>query len=224
MSKTALTGPRVEPASGAAGRLVVFLHGYGANGADLIGLAQIWQSLVPDALFVAPNAPNVCAINPDGFEWFDLSHPNAHEIAKLAADARAPIEAFLSGLWAETSLSARETLLVGFSQGTMMALDVGLRLADPLAAIIGFSGALPGAEALAGAIRSRPPVCLVHGDADPVVPYALGLGAREVLEKLDVPVTFHTSPGAGHTIVDDGLAFATRFLMEIAGAGEASET
>ncbi|MEX0859984.1 MAG: alpha/beta fold hydrolase, partial [Cucumibacter sp.] len=159
------SGPRVAPISGAARQVVVLLHGFGANGDDLIGLAEYFRAILPDALYVAPDAPNICALNPAGLEWFDLSEANPDRVAKLAAAARPALATYLEELWIETGLAAGESVLIGFSQGAMMALEVGLRLAHPVLGIVGFSGALPGAASLASEIRSRPPVCLLHGSA-----------------------------------------------------------
>lgn len=219
-----LGGPRVAPISGAARQVVALLHGFGANGDDLIGLAEYFRPILPDALYVAPDAPNICALNPAGLEWFDLSEENPDRVAKLAAAARPALADFLEELWEETGLGAADTMLIGFSQGAMMALEVGLRLETELMGIIGFSGALPGAASLASEIRSRPPVCLLHGSADPVVPYALGLATKGALEGLGIEVAFHSSPGAGHTITPDGLDFATGFLRRLAATREGPET
>ncbi len=224
MNGSQLSAATLAPAAGTPDRLVVLLHGYGANGEDLIGLGAQWRSTLPQALFVAPNAPNACAINPGGFEWFDFSNPDLSRIPPLAAAARPIVVELLEAIWAETGLTVDQTVLAGFSQGAMMALEVGLRLAEPVSAIVGFSAALPSVATLAGEIRSRPPVCLVHGDADEVVPYAYGRTAAQVVEGLGVPVEFHTSVGAGHMIAEDGLAAATAFLARHAGNGRKSES
>lgn len=224
MNASPLSGPALAPETGPPDRLVVILHGYGANGEDLISLGAYWRSVLPQALFVAPNAPNVCAINPGGFEWFDLSTSDLSRIPPLAAAARPVVSDLLEALWAQTGLGIEDTVLAGFSQGAMMALEVGLRLPEPVRAIIGFSAALPSVATLGAEIVSRPPVCLVHGDADEVVPYAYGRTAQQVLEGLDVPVAFHTSVGAGHMIAEDGLAAATSFLERHAGQARKSES
>lgn len=224
MNDPPLSGPALAPESGAPDRLVVLLHGYGANGEDLIGLGAHWRSVLAQAMFVAPNAPHQCAINPGGFEWFDLSEPDLNRVPSLAAAARPPLNRFLQAIWEQTGLKPADTVLAGFSQGAMMALEVGLRLATPVSGIIGFSAALPGTATIGEEIASRPPVCLVHGDADEVVPYAYGRAARKRLEELGVEVEFHTSPGAGHMIAEDGLAAATSFLARVAGAAAGSES
>lgn len=212
---TILSGPELPPASGTARQLVVVLHGYGADGQDLIGLGEHWRKILPDALFVAPNAHEPCGGAPFGFQWFalDLDRGVARLIGSQAA--RPVIGAYLDSLWARTGLGPAETVLVGFSQGAMMALDVGLRLPTPLLGIVAFSGMVIAPETLAAEIGSKPPVALIHGEEDPIVPVEGSLAARKVLEELGVPVTLHLSPGMPHTIAPDGLDFATRFLDRV---------
>ncbi|WP_127144184.1 alpha/beta hydrolase [Pelagibacterium montanilacus] len=209
-----LSGPMLPPVSGNARQLVVLLHGYGSDGRDLIALGQFWRDSFPDALFVAPNAHEGCPGNPFGYQWFALDPDR--DISRLVGSqsARPVILDFLEDLWAQTGLGPAETVLVGFSQGAMMALDTGLRLKDPLKAIIAFSGMVIEPEALKGEIASRPPVLLVHGDADEVVPVSGSLKAEPFLTELGLDVQLHISPGAGHTIPTDGLEAATAFLAE----------
>lgn len=212
-----LSGPMVGPSSDNPNRLVVLLHGYGSDGNDLIGLAPNWRPVMPDALFVAPNGPHPCDINPQGYQWFPLDLNR--EISRLTggAAARPIIEGFLTDLWAETGLGPEDTILGGFSQGAMMALDVGLRLETPLQGIVAFSGGVIDPDNFAEHIKSRPPVCLVHGAEDDVVPVSMSVVGGEVLKKAGLDVTVHVSPGAGHTIAPDGLQVAGEFLRGLAG-------
>ncbi len=211
----------VVPKQGKPKQLVVFLHGYGSDGNDLISLARLWQKDLPDALFVAPNAPARCDINPAGYQWFALDVDRVSSRISGAQEARRPIEEFLADLWRQTGLGARQTLLVGFSQGGMMALDVGLRLKESLMGIVSFSGGLIGAEDFATELKSRPPVCLVHGRADDVVPFQMSQTGAEVLQGLGVRVALQLENGIGHTISMQGLGFALAFMREI-GAGTQS--
>ncbi len=212
---TKLSGPMVGPKGGKPEKLVVLLHGYGSDGNDLISLARFWQQEMADALFVAPDAPEKCPINPAGYQWFDLD--TSREMSRLRGSkkARLALMDFLDQLWRQTGLGPKETLLVGFSQGAMMALDVGLRLKEQLLGIISFSGALIGQENIAAIIRSRPPVCLVHGRSDDVVPVKLSEAARDALQKNGVRVALLLEPGVGHTISMNGLGFALAFTREI---------
>src|SRR5215212_8195127 len=170
-----IDGPRLPARSGRAQQLVVFLHGYGADGNDLIEIGRQWQRWLPDAAFAAPHAPEPCAQSPMGRQWFGLTFRDPHERWRGVNQAAPGLEAFLDGELAAHGLPPSQLALVGFSQGTMMALHVGLRRATPPAAIIGFSGMIvmeegKGPESLAPQVRSRPPILLAHGDRDEVIP------------------------------------------------------
>jgi phospholipase/carboxylesterase len=197
---------------GPAKQVMVLLHGYGADGADLIGLGTEWREAYPDMLFVSPNAPWPCARNPAGFEWFALSDRPLEDFRREGADrARPVIVNFLIDLWSQTGLSARDTVLCGFSQGAMMALHVGLALDQPVRAIISFSGALiPPPEPW-----SKPPVALIHGDLDGVVPVRLSYDAESALAAAGFDVRLHIEQGMAHGIAPDGLGFATGFLASV---------
>lgn len=216
-----LDGPRLKPASGAAAKqLVVFLHGYGADGNDLIGLGQHWRGLLPDAAFVSPHAPEVCGANPfGGRQWYELTFRDPGERWRGVEQAGPALNAFLDEELAALGLADAALALVGFSQGTMMALHVGLRRARPMAAVVGFSGMLAGPEHLPGTITVRPPVLLIHGDRDDVIPVEALDQARSVLGAVEVPVEWHIRPGLPHGIDEGGLDIAGRFLADAFGRG-----
>ena len=210
MSPIKLSGPMLPPKSGAAPKqLMVLLHGYGADGRDLIGLGGEFRDAYPDMLFVSPNAPWQCGRNPGGFEWFALSDRPVEDFRREGADlARPVIVNFLIDLWAQTGLTARETVLAGFSQGAMMALHTALSLDQQVGAVLAFSGALiPPAE-----LWSRPPVALVHGDLDGVVPVQLSIEAEKALTAAGIPVELFIEQGMSHGIAPDGPGFASAFL------------
>src|SRR3954451_24809598 len=191
-----LDGPRLEPQSGQAKRLVVFLHGYGADGNDLIDLGRSWQGLLPDTAFVSPHAPEPCGQAPVGKQWFPLFTRAQNERWEGVNKAGPGLETFLDAELARRKLPPSALALVGFSQGTMMALHVGLRRAVPPAAIVGYSGifVLPNnaaPESVAGEIRSRPPVLLVHGDRDDLIPAQALFQSASALAGLEVPVEWH---------------------------------
>jgi phospholipase/carboxylesterase len=212
-----IDGPRLEPRSGRARRLVVFLHGYGADGNDLIDIGRAWQSLLPDTAFVSPHAPEPCGQAPVGRQWFALTFRNPNE-RWIGVNKAAPLlERFLDAELTRRQLPPSALALVGFSQGTMMALHVGLRRQARPAAIVGYSGifVLPDnaeAESVAGEIRSRPPVLLVHGDQDDLIPAQALFQSAQALAALDVPVEWHLSQGIGHGIDQDGLRHGGGFL------------
>ena len=212
---TKLEGPSHGPhAGGKPGHLVVLLHGYGADGNDLIGLAPVLAPLMPDAVFHAPNAPYPCEGNPMGYQWFSIARFDPPQRLAGAREAAPLIDTFLDDMLAKYGLDDARTALIGFSQGTLMSLHVGLRRATPLAGIVGFSGALAGPEVLKDEIRSRPPVLLVHGDSDEMLPAVLTQQAAEVLRQNDVKVAMHIIKGLGHGIEQKGLSYAARFLLE----------
>jgi phospholipase/carboxylesterase len=210
----ALSGPVVPPASGGPARqLVVLLHGWGANGDDLIGLAPAWARALPDARFVSPHAPDPCDQNPMGRQWFSFDQATPAGLARGAERARTLIEQFVEGEIARLKLPPERVALVGFSQGAMMALYIGLRRAPALGAVLGYSGALIGAEGLADS-KARPPILLVHGDADPVVPVDSLHEALDALGQAGVAAQFHVARGLGHGIDEEGLALGAQFLRE----------
>jgi phospholipase/carboxylesterase len=214
-----LTGPRLPPRSGAPRQLVVFLHGYGADGNDLIELGRQWQRWLPDAAFVAPNAPDLLPGHP-GRQWFPLTFRDPHERWRGVNTAGPTLDAFLDQELARTGVAPNRLALVGFSQGTMMALQVGLRRAVPPAAIVGFSGMLvlehgKGPESLE--VQAKPPVLLVHGDQDDVIPPDALFLSAEALAGAGVPCEWHLSTGIGHGIDPEALRHGGLFLVRAFG-------
>ncbi len=206
-----------EAASGKATSLVVFLHGYGADGADLLGLADPLAPHLPDTLFLAPDAPEPCSGNPYGRQWFPIPWlDGSSETAAMQGLAQASddLNVFLDERLAVAGLGADRLALVGFSQGSMMALQIGPRRPHPIAGIVAFSGRLLQPESLAREAISKPPVLLVHGDADPVVPFAdMGM-AGQALTAAGFETYGHVSKGTGHGIAPDGLSVALQFLVK----------
>lgn len=207
-----LAGPEAAPASGGDARqLVMFLHGYGADGNDLIGLSGRFASVLPDAAFVSPNAPERCGASPFGHQWYDVWLEDRTE--RLAAVRRAAdaLDAFITGELARRGLAEGDLLLVGFSQGTMMSLFVAPRRERPVAGVVGYSGRLEAPDLLAAEIRSRPPVILVHGDADPLLPPAETEKAAVALRACGVVADTHIRPGLGHGIDEEGIRLGVEF-------------
>ncbi len=213
-----LTGPGFGPPSGDRPEdLCILLHGLGADGNDLIALAPLLAEVLPKARFIAPNAPEPCDMAPMGRQWFSLRDPGAQAleagVRRAGLDADAYIDEMLAGL----DLGAERLILIGFSQGAMTALYLGLRRAVAPAAILSFSGALIAPEALGREIRCRPPVSIIHGEADQLVPVGSATVAKEVLEGAGVPVESHLLEGLGHGIDDAALVLAAAFLKRVAG-------
>lgn len=214
--------PRLAPRSGRAKQLVVFLHGLGADGRDLIDIGREWQSWLPDAAFAAPHAPDPYEGAPVGRQWFPLTFRDPGESWRGVNQAAPALDAFLDHELGRHRLPASNLALVGFSQGTMMALHVGLRRETAPAAIVGYSGLVvlepgKGPESLAAAVRSKPPVLLVHGDRDEVVPAEMLLFSKEVLAAAGIPCQWHLSRGLSHGIDEEGLRHGGLFLVQAFG-------
>ena len=206
MALRPLSGPRLPPARGQATHLVVLLHGYGADGNDLIGLAPHWQRMLPTVAFVAPNAPEPCAGAPMGYQWFPISRIDPQEMQRGVENAAQGLNEFLDAELKRLELGNDRLALVGFSQGTMMALHVGLSRTNKPACIVGYSGMLAGAPPSLGA--DAPPILLVHGDADQMIPPGAIFDAATRLGRAGAAVQWHISPGVGHSIDEAGLALA----------------
>ncbi|WP_372614354.1 alpha/beta hydrolase [Aquicoccus sp.] len=218
----ALKATRKGPKSGGKPRsVVVFLHGYGANGEDLMGLADPLGEHLPDTLFIAPDAPETCAGAPFGYQWFPIpwidgsSEEEAERGMQAAVD---DLNAFLDGVLVDEDMLPEQMVLFGFSQGSMMSLHVAPRREDEVAGIVAFSGRILNPELLVDEAVSKPPVLLVHGDADDVVPPASLPQAAEALQEAGFKEVFaHVMKGTGHGIAPDGLSVALAFMRDKAG-------
>jgi phospholipase/carboxylesterase len=211
----ALSGPSRPPlAGGKPRRLVILLHGLGADGNDLIGLQQYWGRMVPEAEFISPNAPFPCDMAPYGYQWFSVQDRSPASLLAGVRAAAPSLDAFIDEELERRGLTESEAALVGFSQGTMMSLFVGLRRTRPLAGILGYSGRLIAPELLASEARSRPPVLLVHGTDDPLVPFESMASAELALRDAGVPVETLACVGIEHAIDPEGLERGGRFLRD----------
>lgn len=216
-----LHSARVEPASGRMHSAVVFLHGYGANGADLLSLAEPMGEHLPDTLFLAPDAPEFCAGSPMGFQWFPIpwiDGSGEEESRQGLWHAAGDLDRYLTSLMLDEDLLPEQVALFGFSQGSMMALHVAPRREEALAAVVAFSGRLLEPELLADEVQARPPVLLVHGDQDDVVPPGSMPEAAEALQGAGWSEVYaHVMRGTGHGIAPDGLGVALSFLRDRLG-------
>jgi phospholipase/carboxylesterase len=215
MAANHLDGPRIEP-KGAPTALVVLLHGYGANGDDLIALGEGWRRQLPQAVFVAPNAPEQIPGMPGALQWFPLTFRDPGERWRGVVAARPGLDRFLDAELARYGLGDDRLSLVGFSQGTMLALHTGLRRSAAPAVIVGFSGLLAGPEHL-GEITVRPPVLLVHGAEDDLIPVEALHTAREQLAQAGVSVEWHVREDLGHGIDAVGQHLTGHFMAQRIG-------
>ncbi len=202
--------------SGTARSVMVFLHGYGADGSDLLGLADVLAPHLPDTVFVAPDAPEPCVGNPFGRQWFPI--PWLDGSSQAAADVGLAsssdlLNGFLDARLAEEGLGPERMALFGFSQGAMMAMHVTPRRAQAVACVVACSGRLLVPERLAVEMRVRPPMLLMHGDEDQVVPFADMARAGQGLGKAGIPVAGHVMNGTAHGIAPDGLSAALGFVI-----------
>lgn len=209
-----LDGPRIEPKEGKPDKLVILCHGYGSNGDDLIGLVPHFQRVLPNAVYVSPNAPEQVPGYPTGYQWFPLSTLSREERLVGTLKAAPTLDQFIDQELTRYGLSQKDLILVGFSQGTMMSLHVGLRRPSDIGGIVGFSGAMTLPEGWESEITSKPPIVLIHGDMDNVVPVELMHEAFIALKEIGIDVDNHVSPGVMHSIGPDGLNKALEFLSK----------
>jgi phospholipase/carboxylesterase len=212
-----LDGPRIEPAKRPAKSLVIFLHGYGADGNDLIDIGRLWARQLPDTAFVSPHAAEPCDEAPVGRQWFPLARTDPAKLRDGVVAAAPILDAFIDAELARYGLTDDRVVLVGFSQGTMMALHVAPRRRRKIAGVVGYSGLIPGPEHLAAEVRQRPPVLLVHGDADPLIPSRALFAATRVLGDAGFAVEWHVEPGLAHGIDQKGLDLGLAFVRRVLG-------
>lgn len=218
MALLPLSGPSAPTASGNPARqLVVFLHGVGSDGDDLIALAPYFAHWLPDAAFLSPHAPLPFDMAPVGRQWFSLQNLNSQAISEGVAGAAPSLDAYLDEQLAAHGLTDADLALVAFSQGTMMALHVALRRARPCAAVVGYSGLLAAPEKLPVEVTARPPILLVHGEEDEVIPHDFLPLAEKALSVVNVVVDTLSCPRLGHSINDEGLTAGIQFVAQAFG-------
>lgn len=211
---TALSGPEFVP-PGRVARAVIFLHGLGSNGDDLMGLAPIMADALPNTAFFGPNAPHGVPFTFNGFQWFEYWDRTPGQILDGVRTSAPLIADYVDHVATRLTIPVSSIFLVGFSQGTMMALHAGLRLIDGLGGIVGFSGALVSPETLGTEkLKKMPPVLLVHGMNDPVVPVFASQQADTYIKSVGGTSQFMARPMLMHSIDNAGIAAAARFIAE----------
>lgn len=203
------------PASGRDPQsMVILLHGYGSNGEDLMGLVPYWRASLPDTVFLSPNAPEICPGAPGGYQWWSLADFGRESRAAGVRKAAPLVNAFIDMHREAYGLPNSKVALVGFSQGTMMALHVAPRRPEVLAGVVGYSGMLADPEALQAEVKTKPPLLLIHGDADPMVPFTAMGQAEAEFKGLGFEIATHASRGLGHSIDEAGLRLGGDFLAK----------
>ncbi|MCB9982204.1 MAG: phospholipase [Rhodospirillales bacterium] len=201
-------------ASGKPEALVILLHGLGSNGRDLISLSPYFAARLPGAVFISPDAPFACDMvppgYPDSYQWFSLQDRDPDKTLKGVETAAPILQKFIADQIEKYAVPANKAALVGFSQGTMMSLFSALRYPEPLAGVLGYSGALVGRPG-----PNKMPIHLIHGEADDVVPIEAYHHAREILLEQGFDVSGHTTPGLTHSIDETGIKSGAEFLKSI---------
>ena len=195
--------------------MVILLHGLGANGADLIDLARYWDAGLPDTVFISPDAPFPCDMAPVGRQWFSLQDWSIKSMLEGVEIAAPILNEFINDVLQKYGIPDEKLALAGFSQGTMMSLYAGPRRAKRIAGVLGYSGALIGAEGLTAADVHKIPVRLIHGDMDSVVPLHSYHMAKTTLESAGFPVSGGVTRGLAHSIDEDGIESGAEFLGSI---------
>lgn len=215
---TELSGPEHAPADGTApDRLIIFLHGLGADGNDLIGLAPVLAQVFPKAQFLAPDAPEPCDMAPMGRQWFSMQNLDRTSL-QAGLDSVAPtLNTYLDQQMARFDLTPDRVAIFGFSQGTMLALSLLPRRDAPIAGLLGYSGMLVSPEALADGLKSRPPVLLIHGEEDQVVPPDMSKLSGKALKAAGFDVEVAMFAGVAHSIDESGLRLGVEFLLRAFG-------
>lgn len=213
---TNLNGPFSMPVSGGQPKqIIILLHGLGANGQDLFELVPYFKDILKDAYFISPDAPFACDMAPFGYQWFSLLDRTEEAILKGAREATLILNEFIDELLKKFNLSEEQVALIGFSQGGMLSLHAGLRRDKSLAGILSYSGALVAPKLLKTEMKSRPPICLVHGQMDEVVPYEAFEDALTYLQSNGIDVHGYSREDLGHGIDPAGLKIGVEFMKTI---------
>jgi len=193
---------------------IVLCHGYGGDGKDISVLAINWQRFLPDAIFLCPNAPEVCSVNPQGYQWFDLTIEKEEVILEKSLIAEEKLNTFLDQVFDNLQLEPNNLALVGFSQGSMMSIQVGLKRKKQINCLIGYSGKVINQKHLSDNINSKPKIFLMHGENDPIVSPTYLLEAKEYLKKHGIKAKTKIFKNCEHNIPVEGTSLGLGFLKK----------
>ena len=193
---------------------VILCHGYGGDGKDISVIAQYWKSFLPNTLFICPNAPEICKVNPQGFQWFELMDQTEDEILSKSLIAEKKLNYFIDEVRDKNKLKIDQIALVGFSQGCMISLQTALKRKDQIKCLIGYSGRILNTKHLSKNISSRPKIYLMHGDIDNVVPINSLLEAKEFFSKNKYEIEVKIFKNCEHRIPTEGLSIGLEFLKK----------
>ena len=205
----------IEPLSkGKPKQAIVLCHGYGGDGKDISLLAINWQRFLPDAIFLCPNGPEICSVNPQGFQWFDLKTEKEEVILEKSLEAEKKLTLFLDQILDNFQLEPKHLGLVGFSQGCMISIQVGLKNKKEINCVIGYSGKVINQKHLLENINSKPKFFLMHGDNDTIVPPTHLLEAKEYFAKCDIKIKTKLFKKCEHRIPIEGSSLGLEFLRK----------
>ena len=195
-------------------QVIVLCHGYGGDGKDISALAINWQRFLPDAIFLCPNAPEICSVNPQGYQWFDLASEEEEIILEKSLVAEKKLSIFLDQVFENFQLGPSNLALVGFSQGTMMGIQVGIKKKNKINCLIGYSGKIINQKHLSENINSKPKMFLMHGENDTIVPPTYLLEAKEYLTNHGLKIKTKLFKNCEHTIPVEGSSLGLEFLRK----------
>ena len=193
---------------------IILCHGYGGDGKDISTLAINWQRFLPDAIFLCPNAPEICSVNPQGYQWFDLTIEKEEVILEKSLIAEEKLNIFLDQVFDDLQLEPINLALVGFSQGCMMSIQVGLKRKKEINCLIGYSGKVINQKHLSNNVNSKPKTFLMHGENDTIVSPTHLLEAKEYLKKCGINVKTKMFKNCEHKIPVEGSSLGLAFLKK----------
>ena len=195
-------------------KIIVLCHGYGGDGKDISALALNWQRFLPETIFLCPNAPEICSVNPQGYQWFDLSSEKEEAILEKSLEAEKKLSIFLDQVLDNYQLKPKDLALVGFSQGCMMSLQVGLKKKEKINCLIGYSGKIINQKHLSKNIISKPKIFLMHGENDTIVSPTYLLEAKEYLNNQGIKIKTKLFKNCEHRIPVEGSSLGLTFLTK----------